>query len=209
MKWSKFRKLKGEYPWLEQTIDSCGILERDGISHGEAQEILRRMVRQKLTFIAFRPFERLELDVERNDGRNTAEYAFATDTYFDGNPQALYIEDWELVWHIGDRLDPRGRSIEWKSIRQEIDEAKDWHRRNFNPDDEAITFDRVLKWTMRGNTRDTVSEMSLEIFPFPPGWTFFPRNTEPPTPDSAKPEVTRAYMEGKQLPPVMPGMALT
>jgi|GEM_PF-7100046 hypothetical protein len=209
MKWQKFRKLQERHSWILSVLGFDDLVGHPKVSESEVRARIRRFATGKLDYIAFRPFDGLDLQKVRNDGRNTFVHAAVTEKYLGGDPECWYKESWQIFWHLADRTEnQQGDLVEWKSLGQKIEETKKWWLDHIRIDPVSLTLDRIVKVASSGRGDDT-TKVSVEIYNFEPQnrWVFWP---PPPAPKTLTPdevheaEQHRRYVTGEPMLPIMP-----
>ena len=194
MKWKKFLELQAQHPFLGNDLNWRGVLR----NHKE-------FVRTKVGFIAFRPFDKLDL----------AAKAASSGTLLKSNYVHVKIEcyqavEYQLSFHVegeadGTRLRYVTTDVGDGSIQAHIDDVIRWFEGCEVFRGKQLIWERVVKRTVSGSSHVGLTNMSLEIYLFPRFYRFkpIPRTPLPPA-DPA----TVAYLTGAPMPPIIPGRQL-
>lgn len=174
MKWEKFLKLINKHPFIEQDLR-----HKKNIS-----PTTKEFVKKKVGFIAFRPFESLDLSSRSSSGASAVEY--------------------QLAFRVEGEYDKvRLRDVGTNSIQFHIDLIMLWAETCEDFLGKQLIWERIVKRTVRGSVNTgLLTGMDLEIYLFPRFYRFRPM----PRPPSrrADPSII-AYMNGEPLPPIIPG----
>jgi hypothetical protein len=192
MKWKKFLELQAKYPFLPNDLCWRGTLP-------DAKDF----VRKKVGFIAFRPFEKLDLS-ETYSSNSTP-----LDTKYAHVKMAYYTTvEYQISFHIeGENEGTRTRHVDPGigdgSIQAHIDDIMRWFDGCEVFQDKRLMWERVIKRTVSGSSYAGLTSMNLEIYQFPryyrcKPWSF---DYNIPVPNPA----TRAYVLGEEMPPLVPG----
>ena len=193
MKWKKFLDLRAEHPFLEHYLTSFRCAPRD----------IKEFVRTKVSFIAFRPFERLALAVK----------ATSSSTPLKSNFVHAKMECYEAVeYHLGFHVEGEAEGSRLRyitttdvgdgSIQAHIDDITKWFESYDGFRGKQLVWDWIVRRTMSGSSYIGLTEMSLEIYLFPRSYRFKPMPRVPlPPPDPAH----MAYVTGAPMPPIIPG----
>jgi hypothetical protein len=191
MKWNKFCALQAKHPSLA----------RDLRLHGD-ERIDKEFVRKKIDFIAFRPFEGLELSAKPSSSGIPLKSNYPNVTV-----ESYESVNYSIVFHVegendGTRLRFVADDIGDGSIQAHIDEIATW----FNSCDafcgKQLIWERVVKKSIRGSSLVGMTSIRLEIYTFPRFYRFRPIPMAPlPPPNPGH----RAYMSGGAMPPIIPG----
>lgn len=164
MKWKKFVELRARYPFVESDVLQ---------SSGYVSDI-REFVRQKVGFIAFRPFEKLDLTTKPSwsDMPLKSEYAFVKMASY----QAV---EYSLIFHVegekpGSRLRDIHNDVGDGSIQAHIDHIMEWFNGCEVFNGKQLIWERVIRRTRSGSSHVGLTEVNLEIFLFPPNYRFRP-----------------------------------
>lgn len=189
MKWKKFQDLVRKHPFVASEVSLLGV-------RLDNKEFVKRYV----GFIAFRPFSSLDLNA-----RSTFEVKsldpevqfFATQRFemieysvcveIDGTPERVVL--------------PTSQSPTINAVIDIIDMAFESESMN----GKTTSWLRVVKKSAHGSTgnaRSFVTELNIEIYPFPRFYRARPIHMTPITP--ANPSHI-AYMTGAPMPPLIPG----
>lgn len=183
MKYKKFLDLNNQYPSLARDLSWRGVLRN-----------LKEFVKKKVGFIAYRPFEKLDLTAK--------EESIAS-------PLKCYkLTQYELHFHVegegeGTRLRHVSPGIGDGSIQAHIDEITKWFDGCETFRGKQLIWERAIKRTVSGSSHAGVTEMNLEIYLFPPRYRFKRMSLAPtPPPDPAM----IAWITGGEMPPIIPRM---
>ena len=191
MKWNKFQELQAQYPFLVHDLSWRGVM------HGTKQ-----FIRTKVGFIAFRPFEKLDL---------SAKYS---SSFTPLKSKHVHIEmgcykavEYQLSFHVegeddGTRLRYVTTDIGDGSIQDHIDDVTKWFEGCEVFRGKQLIWERVVKRTVSGSSHAGLTEMNLEIYLFPRFYRFKPIPMPPTRPVD---KAAIAYMNGTPLPPIIPG----
>lgn len=179
MKWKKFCELQAKYEFLGHDLN-----QREDLRN------MKEFVRTKVNYIAFRPFESLDLSTGSSSGTSGAsavEYQLVF--HVEGEYDNARLRD--VTAHIGDG-----------SIQAHIDDVMVWFEANEDFRGKQLVWERVVRRTVRGSSNTGLTSMSLEIYLFPRFYRFRPIPRKPLRRASAS---TIAYLSGEPLPPIIPG----
>lgn len=179
MKWKKFCELQAKYEFLGCDLNWRGDLRN-----------MKEFVRKKVNYIAFRPFESLDLSTGPSigtSGTSAVEYqlVFHIEGEYD-NARLRYV-----TAHIGDG-----------SIQAHIDDVMVCFEADENFRDKQLVWERVVRRTVSGSSNTGLTSMSLEIYLFPRFYRFRPIQRKPLRRANAS---YIAYINGDPLPPIIPG----
>ncbi len=192
MKWSKYLALYAQYPFLN--IDLCwrGMLPS-----------VKEFVRKKVGYIAFRPFEKLDLSAKYSPSSTEIKSMFVhvrTEYY-------TAIE-YQISFHIeGESASTRSRYVDPGigdgSIQAHIDDLIKWFEGCEVFQGKQIIWERVIKRTVSGSSYAGLTKMDIEIYLFPRNYRCKPQsfNVSVPIPNPA----TRAYVLNEEMPPLVLG----
>ncbi|MFC1598462.1 hypothetical protein ACFL2U_00400 [Patescibacteria group bacterium] len=160
MKWNKFEAILDENPWLRGFVGSSKVISAlNNYPADKAKAMLKEWVRTRINFVAFRPFE--SLNILETNMRN-------------GNGPDYTWVHYKILLHIeGEAFAYRARSVAWDveededetSIRKVIEHLITWHQLYWAKQGKGLIFDAVIKETGNETSR------SLEIFRFPEGFS--------------------------------------
>ncbi|HEU0080501.1 MAG TPA: hypothetical protein VFQ72_00535 [Candidatus Paceibacterota bacterium] len=191
MKWKKFCELQAQYPFLAHDLNWRGVL-RD----------TKEFVRTKVGFIAFRPFEKLDLSAS-SSSRGTP----LKSDYVHVKMECYTAVEYQLSFHVegegdGTRMRYVTTDIGDGSIQAHIDDVTRWFEGCEVFRGKQLVWERVVKRTVSGSSYAGLTDMSLEIYPFPRFYRFkpMPRTPLPPSDHSHV-----AYVTGAPMPPIIPG----
>lgn len=184
MKWKKFLELQKRHPFIEQDLKWRGDLLDT-----------KEFVRKKVSFIAFRPFDSLDL---------CSKSTLMTPVNWNSHSNVVH---YHLSFHIeGEEYGTNFRHVNGSvgdgSIQAQIDDATKWLENEKEFDGRQLVWERVVRTTMRVGTITGLTEMSLEIYLFPRQYRYRQTPREPFVPPDP---ATIAYMEGRPMPPIIPG----
>lgn len=190
MKWKKFREIQAQYPFLSHDLNWRGVL-RD----------TKEFVRTKVGFIAFRPFEKLDLFAKQSSSGTPLK-----SNYVHVKMECYKAVEYQLSFHVeGEDNSARLRYVTTDigdgSIQAHIDDVTRWFEGCEVFRGKQLVWERVVKRTVRGSSHAGLTDMSLEIYLFPRFYRFKPM-TRTPLP-SVNP-ATIAYMNGAPMPPIIP-----
>lgn len=212
MQFAKFRGLVHKYPWLIDLIDINGIISQPQMSRYDITRLgrLREFVRHTVEFIAFRPFQALqgELEIKRGyrQNANCLEHALCCDPYFQGDLEAWFEQEWLILTHNGARLISSWCVKEETSILDTVKEIEEMNKKGFMGDGD-LGFDYVAKRVTEGKCQSGPSKLSLQIYPFPLGYRSTPAIPEKSVVRSPHElEAYRAYINGGPMPPIIPSI---
>jgi hypothetical protein len=197
MKWNKFMALQSQYPFLANDLSWRGVL-RD----------TKEFVRKKIGYIAFRPFETLDLTSKATSSITVLKSAFRytqMESYTSVEYQISFHVEGEGKHEGGsgvDRLRYVTSEVGDGSIQAHIDDVTAWFTSCEAFNGKQLIWERVVKRTVSGSSHVGLSNMNLEIYVFPRFYRFrsLPR-TLPPPPSRAR----LAYLRGEPMPPLIPG----
>jgi len=157
MKWAKFVALRAQYPFIAGDLCFRGTLRSD-----------KEFIRTKVGFIAFRPFEKLDLSAKHS----------SSGTPLKSKYRHVRMECWEAVdydirFHVegedeGTRLRYVTTDVGDGSIQAHIDAVIEWFNNCEAFRGKQLIWERVVKRTTSGSGYIGLSKMSLEIYEFPP-----------------------------------------
>lgn len=167
MKWHKFRRIREQTPWILWYVGLMDVTAAPlNYPRGEATRRLRHWVRHHVGYIAFRPFDSLNLDC--------------------GNASEGTREEWvsttfSVRLHIGGADEPFGRlryvtskvredGHDETSIRKVMLELQSWHQKCWEKRGNPLSLDAVVKVIQSGSRAHGPRTQSLEIFPIPVGF---------------------------------------
>jgi hypothetical protein len=191
MKWEKFRKLQAQHPHLAYDLNWRGVLRDE-----------KEFVKKRIGFIAFRPFEALDLSAKYVSSSTPLKTNF------------IYVKmecyqaiEYQISFHVegedeGTRLRHVATDKGDGSIQAHIDDLTAWFEGCEEFRGKQLVWERVVKRTVSGSGHTGVSNMNLEIYPFPRHYRFKPMSTKALRP--ANPS-TLAYMAGTPMPTIIPG----
>lgn len=194
MKWKKFRELQAQYPFLAHDLNWRGVL-RD----------TKEFVRTKVGFIAFRPFEKLDLSAKHSSSSTPLK-----SDYVHVKMECYRAVEYQLSFHVegegdGTRLRYVTTDIGDGSIQAHIDDVTRWFEGCEVFRGKQLIWERIVKRTVSGSSHAGLTDMSLEIYLFPRFYRFKPMPRTPlPPPDPAY----MAYINGEPMPPIVPGFQL-
>ena len=157
MKWKKFEELAILHPYVY----------RDLQFHAGSR-VMKELVRTKVGFIAFRPFDKLDL---------TAKSESRSEPFRRNNPHCIksHYESVEYIvsFHVeGEREDSRLRFVgplDGGRIQDCIDHLVEWFEGCESFRGKKLIWERVTKRSVSGSWH-LVSNINLEIYPFPPDY---------------------------------------
>ncbi len=158
MRWKKFRKLQAQYPFLEHDLGWGCVLPK-----------IKKFVRTKVDYIAFRPFDELELNAKPVSTGTPLQ----SDYVHVKMVEYYKTVDYHLIFHIegeeqGARLRYVTDQIGDGSIQAHIDDVTKWFEGCELFRGKKLIWERVIKQATSGSTLMGMSNMSLEIYEFPP-----------------------------------------
>lgn len=176
MKWNKFLGLQRQHPFLAQDLNWRGVLPN-----------MKEFVRTKVNYIAFRPFESLDLYTGPSSGTS-----------------GTSAVEYQLVFHVeGEYDNARLRDVTTDSIQAHIDMVMLLFETCEDFRGKQLIWERIVKRTVRGSVNTgLLTGMDLEIYLFPRFYRFRPMPKPPSRPVS---QSVIAYMTGGQIPPILPG----
>ncbi len=191
MKWKKYRDLQVKCPFIA-----------DDLCWGFIYPNTKDFVRTRISFIAFRPFESLDLSAKQTSTRSLGGDCTSSEI------PCCKTVDYKVVFHVqfeenATRLfqvtDDKGDG----SIQAHIDDVTTWFDSQEEFVGKQLVWDRVVKRTANRvlQTRQ-ITNMSLEIYLFPKFYRFKPMPSRPYSPPN--PEYD-AWVKEKPLPPILPG----
>lgn len=190
MKWRKFSDLQRRHPFI------MDYLTWNGSFCGN-----KEFVQERVGFIAFRPFDKLSLS-EKDSSSGTS----LPSEYQHVQMERYEIVQYRLVFHVefepdGSRQRFLGTDIGDGSLQAHIDDVTEWFQNCRDFDDKQLVWERVVKYTVTGSTRRGISEMNLEIYPFPRFYRFraIRRHVYQGNPSGA------SDLNNGELPPLIPG----
>lgn len=194
MKWKKFLELQTQHPYLEKDLYGMG-----------GPQKRKEFVRTKVGFIAFRPFEKLDMSA-----RYTSSGTPLKSNYVHVKMECYEATDYRIVCHVegeedGTRLRYVTTDIGDGSVQAHIDDLTKWFEGCEVFRGKQLVWERVIKKTVSGSSHVGLSIMNLEIYLFPRFYRFKPIPRERFLP--ADP-ATVAYMTGATMPPIIPGRQL-
>lgn len=192
MKWKKFLALQAQHPFLGHDLNWRGVLKDP-----------REFVRTKVGFIAFRPFDKL----------NLAAKAASSSTLLKSNNVHRTMEcyqaiEYQLRFHVEGEADrTRLRYVTTDvgngSIQAHIDDVTRWFEGCEVFRGRQLIWERIVKRTLSGSSHFGLTDMSLEIYLFPRFYRFRSIPQERlPQPD----EAAMAYARGGEMPPIIPDL---
>ncbi len=173
MKWNKFQEMMYRHPFLVDDLNSVGIVKK-------GKEI-KEFVRTRVGFIAFRPFEKLDLASKTvsNGERLPSDYVYA-------KLERFTRVDYDLMFHHeGEPEGSRGRNVFSDkgdgSIQAHIDDVTKQFETLEHYRGKQLIWDRVIKRTLHGSSH-MPAKIDLEIYLFPQGYRLkpMPRIPVPP-----------------------------
>jgi hypothetical protein len=194
MKWEKFKELEKKHPYVAHDL----------VWRSEIKGNLKEFVRTKVGFIAHRPFEKLDLS---STGVSSVE---ELNSNFLHARMERYVETaYQISAHVeGEAESSRlryvsaGKHVPDGTIQGHIESLLNWFQDCKNYNGKQLVFERVVKRTLSGSSHCGLTNMNLEIYPFPPRYRFRPIERPPlPRPDQAM----VAFLSGGPMPPIVPG----
>lgn len=171
VKFHKFRDLDSKYPWLRDVIDPHCYARYDAkkMSVDDRLSKLRDIVRYDLEYIAFRPSRtHNELDFLSTKGSYESTQTFARaircEPYLGGKRNASYLEEWEFVYHIGDRISVSPHRDGFTLMDTMIEMEMDHQSGRWN---EKLEFDFVVKRITEKDGKNSPKKMAIEVFHIP------------------------------------------
>ncbi len=162
---------------------------------------LKEFVQTKVSFIAFRPFEKLDLSEKYSSSSVPLE-----SRYVHVEMERYKAVEYQLIFHVegqcdGTRLRYVSDDVGDGSIQAHIDDITKWFEGCEVFHGKHLIWERVVKRTVSGSSHTGLTEMSLEIYPFPQFYRFrpIPRKLSPP-----KDPARIAYLTGAPMPPIIP-----
>ncbi len=159
MKWNKFQEISKQHPYLADTL----------VWRGTCQDT-KEFVRKKVGFIAFRPFEKLDLSATQvyESSPLKSKYIYAKMECYKG-------VEYQIVFHIegeaeGSRLHHVTFNEIGDNIQAHINEVIRWFKGCDVFSGKQIIWERVVKRTVKGSSYAGLTEMNLEIYQFPQGY---------------------------------------
>ena len=188
MKWNRFCKLKEKHPFV-----SIDLRHEKNISHST-----KEFVKKKVGFIAFRPFDSLDLSrkcslicipptIDPSECCRSVEYHMRF--HIEGEDDGIRL--WFVGNHIGDG-----------SIQANIDHVTNALELKGELRGKQLVWERVVKYIFSGSSHAGITVLNLEIYQFPRFYRFRPIPRTPSRP--VNPSVI-AYMTGGPMPPIIPG----
>lgn len=189
MKWKKFQELVKRYPFVASDV---GLLD---VSLANNKQFVRRHV----GFIAFRPFESLDLN------SHSTFKVVPTETSPTTPPSYRFeMVEYSICVTFGDKT---GRitlnTPNSPTIKEAIEKFDTFYETRVGVDEQSVDWKHVVRKSVRGNSdAHLVTEMNIEIYPFPR----FYRARPIPMPSMTLPSPSHiAYMTGAHMPPLIPG----
>lgn len=225
MKWNKFKAVVKKYPWLIEQVDVCQLLVNPQTASYDTSRLgpLREFVRHVLDYVAFRPFEALDLELKRGwyQVQTSVEPAFCCEEHLGGNPMAWYDEEWATIVN---------RRIVRFRDQQKITETISWHQ-----DDDTSLLDTIKGIEQfherRGTTEYSIDfilqkvtegvlgtcgadrilkSISINVYPVPVWFRWSVKESQSlRVLTEHEREVRRAYAASDPLPPIIPGAIST
>jgi hypothetical protein len=161
MKWHKFLELNAKYPFLASDLCWRGTLRND-----------KEFVRTKVGFIAFRPFEKLDLSTTESSSSTPLK-----SNYVHVRMECYRATYYQIRFHVegeaeGTRLRFVTTDIGDGSIQTHIDDVTNWFASCEVFRGKHLVWERVVKRTVSGSSHVGLSKMDLEIYEFPPHYRF-------------------------------------
>lgn len=210
MQWSKYRALQELHPWLIEAIDPFQRLSKYGSPNERSNGVIREFVRSKLEFVAFRPFERIDLRkvIETWDESNDP---FVCDPHFGGNLNHSLDVEWMLTVCVASD----GRQVthvlslkDGESISDQLASIDTMYRRTW-PKGVTVSWVALVRSvaeSYRSGDDSRLAALRIEIFSFPSGFDSRPIPDSTDIAQSAGDRVAhRAFMRGTLMPPLIPG----
>jgi hypothetical protein len=203
MKYAKFREYSEKYPWLSEVIGFS--LQGSILLSG----VLKEVIRTKIGFITFRPFETLSMEVTES-----SEGSIIPDERY----KHVKMERWATIryyiyFHIRGNENPERIAFpsQNSSVGERIEELKKWYLSCEAFKDTTLVFDRVIRLTTTGSSYTGLSNANFEIYEFPleKAGTRHPLRTPEIVPNQLVIDANRAYMNNQPMPPIMPGQILS
>lgn len=164
MKYGKFLDLVARYPFISHDLMWRGVL----CNPKEVKEFVRR----KVGFIAFRPFEKLDLSA-----RHLSSGTPLVSNYAHVRMECYKATEYQLSFHVeGEPGGSRGRfvstDVDDGSIQAHIDDVTRWFESCEAFRGKRLIWERAIKRMVSGSSHVGLTEMDLEIYLFPPGYRF-------------------------------------
>lgn len=173
MKYNKFRKLVGQYPWLIDVVDPFGYRRHNVETSSVEERItprLRSYIRNGIDYIAFRPWRTLPDPVFSTVGSyettRTLEYAVRCDPYFGGTLGYQYHVEWEIIWKIGERqCQPSSHRDGFTLCESMIEIQMEYDKGYFGEGE--LRFTHIVKRITEATSHGGPEKVSIEIFVIP------------------------------------------
>jgi hypothetical protein len=198
MKWKKFLEIEVKHPTLR----------RDLGLNGQGQGEVKDFVRTKVDYIAFRPFE--SLDLLQKSSSSSDELQGLCDS-ISGSRTYNYVE-FALGFHIrleedwGTRVRHVDASVGSGSIQAHIDDVLLCFEHDKKLEGKQPFWECITKRTLKGSLRHGLTSMILEIYQFPRHYGLFPIKRSVETVSGPKPDYTHSYYSDEKPPgPIIPG----
>jgi hypothetical protein len=182
MKWNKFEILAANQPWIVGMVDTNEQLIDPATGRRDITKLgkLREFVRHKLGYVAFRPFNRLNLEEKRGwyESQTSFDHAIRCEPYLGGDFDTWYEVEWTVLTHNG-----AGITSDWSvrddtSILDTIQAIKTRNDEGFLGEGD-LSFDFVVRTSTEGTKLEGLTEMTVEVYRFPLGYRS-PKIVEPP-----------------------------
>ncbi len=172
MKWNKFVGIFTTYPWLQMHLGSPWLVSLPlNVPAEEARRQLKEYVRTQLDYIAFRPFDQLDLTAS-----NGGDHERITHPKY---PNNVFIRgegiDYMIRLHIDgpDRPFERARHID-TTIADAITDLVEWHGEYWGPRKCPLRLGAIVKRVSRGNDVTQFRRQHLEVYLFPSDFDLSP-----------------------------------
>jgi hypothetical protein len=199
MKWNKFQLIVRQYPWILDMVTGwldLGSLKDQPVDNPRRVALVERKlkeeVRKGIEYIAFRPFDKLDLSLEP--------------TPYDPNNREWTMFD--VDYHVGYEENPgsRWRSVsDGKSIKQFVEELRASEGAEAYANDKVFVIDRILRIDVHlVDAFEGTGPISVQIYPCPAGCGLHlvpPLKASPPVDPSYL-----AYINHEPMPPIVPSM---
>jgi len=165
MKWNKFVGIFTDYPWLQMHLGSPGLVSLPlNVPAEEARRQLKEFVRTQLDYIAFRPFDQLDLSARNGDNYERVPHPkYRNVAFYRGEST-----DYTIRLHIEgpDRPFERARYVD-ATIQDAVGGLVRWHGEYWALRNCPLRLGAVVKCVSRGNDVTQFRRQHLEVYLFP------------------------------------------
>lgn len=172
MKWKKFLELQARNPSLLHDLQWRVVL---------AGREIREFVRTKVGFIAYRPFEKLDLNTKPPMDITRLDRTYAcvpAESYVGVEYDLIFHYEGEAPGSCGRIVTSNSMDVGDGSIQAHIDSITRWFESNIKAfQGKRIVWERVIKRTVSGGIYTGLASMNLEIYLFPPAYSPMPAPT--------------------------------